>query len=89
MNDDVMGQSRQSHNPNRQPTDLRRLQRDTNRRLLSLTLFVLVVVGGGLIALLYGTPAAILGIACLLAGAGVIVAIWLALSLIGKWAGDE
>lgn len=84
-----MLQLHQSHNPDRQPTDLRRLRRDTNRRLLLLVLFVLVVVGGGLVALLYGAPAAVLGIACLLAGAGVIVAIWLALSLIGKWAGDE
>ncbi len=89
-----MRQSRQCgrcppHGPERQPTDLRRLRRDTYRRLLLLALFVLVVVGGGLIALVYGAPAAMLGIACLLAGAGAIVAIWLALSLIGKWAGDE
>jgi protein-S-isoprenylcysteine O-methyltransferase Ste14 len=81
--------SRKSQASERRPTDLRRLRRDTNRQLLLLVLFVLVVVGGGLIALVYGGPAAILGIACLLAGAGVIVAIWLALSLMGKWAGDE
>jgi|YNPBryBLVA2012_1023415.scaffolds.fasta_scaffold80376_1 uncharacterized membrane protein YjjP (DUF1212 family) len=81
--------SRQSHSPDREPTDLRRLRRDTNRRLLWLVLFVLVVVGGALIALLYGGPAAMLGIACLLTGAGAVAAIWVMLSLIGKWVGDE
>ncbi len=84
-----MRSPRESKGSERPPTDLRRLRRDTNRRLLVLVLFVLVAVGGGLIALLYGGPAAMLGIACLLAGAGAILVIWLALSLIGKWAGDE
>ena len=44
------------------PTDMRRIQRDMNRRLLMLVLFVLVVVGGGLIAVLYGAPAGLLGL---------------------------
>ncbi len=81
-----------SHRPDmagRPPTDLRRLRHDTNRRLLWLALFVLVVVGGGLIGLIYGGPAALLGLTCLLAGAGLIVILWLALSILGKWAGDE
>ncbi len=83
------GPSRQSHSPDREPTDLRRLRRDTNRRLLWLVLFVLVVVGGMLIAVAYGAPAAMLGVLCLLAGAGAVLTIWVMLSLIGKWAGEE
>lgn len=68
---------------------MRRMRRDMNRRLLLLVLFVLVVVGGGLIAVVYGAPAGILGVICLLSGAGVIGLMWLAFTLIGKWAGDE
>ncbi|MCS7061133.1 MAG: hypothetical protein RMN25_08185 [Anaerolineae bacterium] len=73
----------------RPPTDLRRLRRESNRRLLALTLFVLVVVGGGLIAVLYGAPAAWIGVVCLLAGAGIILGLWFIFTLIGKWVGED
>ena len=75
--------------PPKLPTDLRRLQRDMNRRLLGLVLFVLVVVGGALITAVYGIPAGLLGVACLLSGAGLIGLLWLAFSLIGRWAGED
>ena len=68
---------------------MRKLRRDMNRRMLWLVVFVLVVVGGALIALVYGTGAAAVGLACLLAGAGLIGLLWLVFSLIGRWAGDE
>lgn len=84
-----MKASRESQASERPPTDLRRLRRETSRRLLWLVVFVLVAVGGGLIALVYGAPAAALGALCLLAGAGVMLALWLMLSLMGKWAGEE
>ncbi len=72
----------------RPPTDLRKQRNELTRRLLWLVLFVLVVVGGILIAILYGAQAGVLAVACLLAGAGVIGLLWLVFSLIGKWVGE-
>jgi hypothetical protein len=68
----------------RPPTDLRRQRNDFNRRLLWLVLFVLVIVGGLLIAVLYGFQAGVLAVTCLLAGAGIIGLLWLIFTLIGK-----
>ena len=68
----------------RPPTDLRRQRAEFNRRLLGLVLFVLVIVGGALIAVLYGPQAGVLAVACLLGGAGVIGLLWLIFTLIGK-----
>jgi hypothetical protein len=65
------------------------LRGDFNRRLLWLVLFVLVIVGGGLIWVIYGTSAAALGLACLLVGAGVIGLLWIIFTLLGKWVGTE
>ncbi len=59
-----------------------------NRRLLLLVLFVLVVIGGALIAIIYGPTAGALAVLCLLAGAGVIALLWLVFTLLGKWAGE-
>lgn len=75
--------------PPRPPTDLRKLRRDMNRGALWLVLFVLVVVGSALIAVVYGANAAAVGLACLLAGAGLIALLWFVFTLIGRWAGDE
>jgi hypothetical protein len=44
----------------------------------------LVVVGGIVIALVYGAPAAGLGLVCLLAGAGILGLLWLILLLIER-----
>jgi hypothetical protein len=44
----------------------------------------LVVVGGIVIALVYGVPAAGLGLVCLLAGAGILGLLWLILLLIER-----
>jgi protein-S-isoprenylcysteine O-methyltransferase Ste14 len=80
---------RHYNQPMRPPTDLRRLRRAMHRRLLALVLFVLVVVGSGLIALLFGPPAGALALACLLAGAGLIGLLWAVFTVLGKWAGEE
>ena len=48
--------------------DLRRYARQTNLRLVIGFILVLFVVGDGLIWLIYGRGAAILGLICLLAG---------------------
>jgi hypothetical protein len=57
--------------------------------LFWLVLFVLVVVGSSLIALIYSTSVALMGLMCLLVGAGVIGLLWGIFSLIGKWVGSD
>lgn len=48
--------------------DLRRYARDTNVRLFVGFLLILFLVGDGLIWIIYGREAALLGLVCLLAG---------------------
>jgi len=48
--------------------DLRKYGRQTNVRLIAGALVLLFVVGDGLIYLIYGSGAALMGILCLLAG---------------------
>ena len=63
-------------------TDLRAQRQREQRRLFWIVVFFLVVVGGITIALVYGPSAAVLGLVCLLAGAGVLGLLWLILLLI-------
>ena len=48
--------------------DLRKYARQTNVQLIGGALLVLFIVGDGLIYLIYGSGAALMGILCLLAG---------------------
>ncbi len=48
--------------------DLRQYARQTNVRLMIGALFLLFVVGDGLIYLIYGRGAALMGLLCLLGG---------------------
>lgn len=59
--------------------DLRRYARDTNTRLFIGFLLILFLVGDGLIWIIYGREAAILGVVCLLAGLFPLLLIALAL----------
>ncbi|HUX75185.1 MAG TPA: hypothetical protein VMY40_00935 [Anaerolineae bacterium] len=68
------------------PTDLRARRRREQRRLFWIAAAFLVVVGGVTIALVYGPPAAALGLVCLLAGAGLLGLLWLILLLIERLA---
>jgi hypothetical protein len=68
------------------PTDLRARRRREQRRLFWVVAAFLVVGGGIAIALVYGPPAAMLGLVCLLAGAGVLGLLWLILLLIERLA---
>ena len=63
--------------------DLRRYAGQTNLRLVIGFTFLLFIVGDGLIWLIYGQRAAVLGFICLLAGLLPLVLIGLAL-----WAMD-
>ena len=68
--------------PERQPTDLRRYRRQLERRLLVAVVVSLVVVGSLLIGVIFGWPAALTSLACLVPGALVVVTLWLLLKAI-------
>lgn len=70
----------------RPPTDYRAMRARNDRNLLWAVIAFLLVVGGGLIFLVYGTGALITGLACLLFGAGLLVLLWLILTGIERWA---
>lgn len=59
--------------------DLRRYASQTNTRLALGGLFLLFVVGDGLIYVFFGRSAALLGLVCLLLGLAPLVLIWAAL----------
>ena len=59
--------------------DLRKYARQTNARLLIGFILILFLIGDGLIFLIYGKNAAILGALCLVAGLAPLLLIWLIL----------
>lgn len=73
----------------RRSSDLDRHRRQTYTRLVVGGLSILVVVGGGLVWLLYGRAAALTAIACLLAPVGVLALLWLILSLLELFVGED
>ena len=68
------------------PTDLRGQRQREQRRLFWIVVSFLVVVGGGVIGLVYGPSAVVLGLACLLAGAGILGLLWLVLTAMERLA---
>lgn len=64
--------------------DLRRYARQTNIRLFAGFLLLLFVVGDGLIFVIYGREAALLGLICILAGLAPLGLIWVVLFLIER-----
>ena len=59
--------------------DLRQYSKQTNTRLIVGGILILFLVGDGLIYVFYGRAAAVLGLACLMAGLSPLLLIWLAL----------
>jgi len=72
----------------RPPVDYRRMRRRTERQMLWLVLGGILLIGGGMIFLLYGKWGLATGLLCLLPGVGLILFLWGLLSLIEKWVGD-
>ncbi len=70
-------------------TDTRAIRDGEHRRLLGLTIFLLLVVGTALIGLFYGWQAAAIGGACMLGGVGLLLFVWLCVVVIGKIAGED
>lgn len=70
----------------RPPTDYRGMRQRNELWLVLAAAVVLVVVGGGLIGLLFGFGEMLAALPCLLAGAGAIAALYLFFALLGRWA---
>ena len=73
--------------PKRPLTGSDRIRKEAERKYLLLILFTLVVVGGGLIALIYGPEALLTALPCLVGGAGLILIPWLLLTALERWRG--
>ena len=69
--------------------DLRAFRRREDRRLVLVIMAFLVVVGGLAIGMVYGWGTAGTGVICLVVGAAVFGSLWLILSLIERWLGQE
>ena len=67
------------------PSNTRRFGQESDRKYLYLVIFTLVVVGGILIALIYGPESLLTALPCLLGGAALILLPWAVLTLIQKW----
>lgn len=67
------------------PTNPRAQRRREQRRLFWIVAAFLVVGGSIAITLAYGPQAAILGLGCLLAGAGILGLLWLILLLMERF----
>ncbi|GAB4536892.1 MAG: hypothetical protein Kow0063_22920 [Anaerolineae bacterium] len=72
----------------RPPTDYRSYRRDTDRKLAIAVVLFLLVVGSGLIAIIYRPGAGITAFICLLVGVAIITLLWILLTLIERWVGD-
>ena len=70
------------------PTDYRRIRRSQDRRQLWMVVGGLLIIGGGLIYLIYGKWALATGLLCLIPGAGLILFLWGLLSVIERWVGE-
>ncbi len=69
----------------KKPTDMRKYRRQSERQLVLLVIAFLVLVGGGLIGLIYGWIAVLSALPCLLGGAAIIGGLFLFFELAERW----
>ncbi len=67
------------------PANPRERRRRERRRLLWAVAGFIVLVGGAAIVLAYGRRAMVLGVTCLLAGAGTLALLWGLLTVVERW----
>jgi hypothetical protein len=72
----------------RPPTDYRRYRSETERKLFVAVVLFLLLVGSGLIAIIFKPAAGITGLLCLLFGVGIIGLLWILLTLVERWVRD-
>jgi len=70
------------------PTDYRRIRRGNDQSQLWMVVGGLLIIGGGLIYLIFGKWALVTGLLCLIPGAGLILFLWGLLSVIERWVGE-
>ncbi|NIV33058.1 MAG: hypothetical protein GWN58_27515 [Anaerolineae bacterium] len=58
----------------------------TQSRLIVAGLALLIIVGGGLVWLLYGDVAAVSAVSCLLVAVGLVGLLWVILVVLERWA---
>ncbi len=78
-----------SRGPHEHVEDVRRYRRQSERRLFNLIIVFLLVVGLGLIGLIYGTQAMVTALPCLLAGVGALLLLYVILLLLERWVGED
>jgi len=66
-----------------------RHRQQTQIRLIAAGLLILVVVGGGLVWMIYGRAAAITAVSCLLVVMGLFGLLWLILGLLERWVKED
>ena len=71
------------------PTNYRAHRRATDRQLAIAVVLFLLFVGTGLIAIIYQPVAGIVAFGCLLFGVGILGFLWILLTLIGRWVGED
>jgi hypothetical protein len=74
---------------NGKPTNVRQHRQQTERRLAIAVVLSLLLLGGGLIGLIYGTGAAVMGLSCLILGCAVFALLWFIVSLMEWWTSRE
>ncbi len=67
------------------PTNKRQMRKEHERQLLIRVLVVLVVVGGGLTAVVYGPASLLTALPCLLVGSGAIWGLYMLFLLLERW----
>jgi hypothetical protein len=65
------------------------MRRRLDRDLLTWVIVLLLAAGGGLIGLIYGGGALIVGVSCLAIGAAIILLLWGILTLMERWTHRE
>ena len=65
--------------------NLRRFRRESDRKYLYLVIFTLVVVGGFLIAMIFGIESLLTALPCLLGGVVLILLPWFVLTILQRW----
>lgn len=73
----------------RPPTDLRQQRLQNERRLALAVVLSFLLLGGGLVGLIYGRGAGILAVSCLSVGCALFGALWLILTGLEWWAKRE